>query len=445
MGLLISRFRKKKTSEEKLEDLSQSIQKIEQFLECEEDKLRIHVRQLVIYSIIIYVFIASIYFILDPTWGQKYMLLVLLLFPLTIFLIRKLLIHYYKWKIVRYKKKIDEHRKEKQKIIENVMETEIYKVAKRILEKYDVPYSSKRFTPFKSSAPSTPIPIPKPTPSSVTPYQSSIVSTDLRRRVPREAFFNQTNQLVSTQKATPTLVRPVIPESKGVFNKILEKFVGDGPNERYALICANCASHNGMALQEEFMYLSYRCVYCGYFNPAKKQRPMVPIVRNLIAIESGTSDSDSSGEKRPTLQITELEDSENETKEDENPIVVGSDVDTDKSRRISFSEQGLLANTIQHDENKENVHKAVVEEATQENVGIENNTKCEKESECEEKQCDAESKKLEEDKKHDVAEEEDTQNVVKEDKTEIPTDTVSPMEVDEDPSVEHANQKMEVS
>ncbi|KAI5698876.1 hypothetical protein M8J76_000889 [Diaphorina citri] len=69
MGLLISRFRKKKNAEEKLEDLTQKIQKIEEFQECEEEKLRQRVRQLVIYSAIIYVFILCVYIILDPVSG----------------------------------------------------------------------------------------------------------------------------------------------------------------------------------------------------------------------------------------------------------------------------------------------------------------------------------------------------------------------------------------
>ena len=31
--------------------------------------------------------------------------------------------------------------------------------------------------------------------------------------------------------------------------------MGDGPNNRYALICSQCHSHNGMALKEEFEYI----------------------------------------------------------------------------------------------------------------------------------------------------------------------------------------------
>ena len=35
---------------------------------------------------------------------------------------------------------------------------------------------------------------------------------------------------------------------------MIEYLVGDGPNNRYALICHQCCSHNGMALKEEFEY-----------------------------------------------------------------------------------------------------------------------------------------------------------------------------------------------
>ena len=36
----------------------------------------------------------------------------------------------------------------------------------------------------------------------------------------------------------------------------MELLIGDGPQNRYALICNECKSHNGMALREEFEYVS---------------------------------------------------------------------------------------------------------------------------------------------------------------------------------------------
>ena len=38
------------------------------------------------------------------------------------------------------------------------------------------------------------------------------------------------------------------------FLQLTDFLVGDGPGSRYALICAQCYSHNGMALKDEFEY-----------------------------------------------------------------------------------------------------------------------------------------------------------------------------------------------
>ena len=52
--------------------------------------------------------------------------------------------------------------------------------------------------------------------------------------------------------------------------QVVEFLVGDGPNNRYALICKKCHSHNGMALLDEFEFLTFRCAYCFHVNPALK-------------------------------------------------------------------------------------------------------------------------------------------------------------------------------
>ena len=54
----------------------------------------------------------------------------------------------------------------------------------------------------------------------------------------------------------PPLPRQVLPRERSVMDKIFESLVGDGPQNRYALICKHCLSHNGMALQEEYEFLS---------------------------------------------------------------------------------------------------------------------------------------------------------------------------------------------
>jgi len=44
-----------------------------------------------------------------------------------------------------------------------------------------------------------------------------------------------------------------------VLDRLIEYFIGDGPQNRFALICAECHSHNGMALREEFEYIGNIC------------------------------------------------------------------------------------------------------------------------------------------------------------------------------------------
>merc|ERR1719300_1509626 len=92
----------------------------------------------------------------------------------------------------------------------------------------------------------------------------------------------------------PPLPRPVLPRERGYMDKFVEFLVGDGPANRYALICKQCQSHNGMALREEFEYIAYRCCYCYYWNPARKQRPVAPRLpdQNAISAASDSSGSD---------------------------------------------------------------------------------------------------------------------------------------------------------
>jgi hypothetical protein len=52
--------------------------------------------------------------------------------------------------------------------------------------------------------------------------------------------------------------RPILPRERSYLDKLVEYLVGDGPSNRYALICKQCESHNGMALKEEFEYFGMK-------------------------------------------------------------------------------------------------------------------------------------------------------------------------------------------
>jgi hypothetical protein len=67
-----------------------------------------------------------------------------------------------------------------------------------------------------------------------------------------------------------TPIRPFPGASRTPVDRLIDYVVGDGPNNRYALICKRCHTHNGMALPEEFLTLSYKCFNCDFMNPSRR-------------------------------------------------------------------------------------------------------------------------------------------------------------------------------
>lgn len=67
---------------------------------------------------------------------------------------------------------------------------------------------------------------------------------------------------------------PVIDTRKqNVMEKMMDFIISDGPSNRFAMICVSCCGHNGMALQEDFEYVAFKCAFCATLNPARKMRP----------------------------------------------------------------------------------------------------------------------------------------------------------------------------
>lgn len=57
--------------------------------------------------------------------------------------------------------------------------------------------------------------------------------------------FNMPITNVSASPVPLPLPREILPRERSVIDKMVEYLVGDGPSNRYALICKQCASHNG--------------------------------------------------------------------------------------------------------------------------------------------------------------------------------------------------------
>ena len=181
-----------------------------------------------------------------------------------IFVLRFLIGWYFQRKVNNNTDQLSDLRLEKKEILEQVMNKETYKVALEILNRFG---GNDRYitTPIKSIA-STPVNTSK------MMINSSTNMTPAAFKTPANRFNNVNNNISSLQQklilATPVnhnrsimaspatsvvatqsnnrTPYPIIdPNSKGVVDKMVDYLIGDGPSNRFAMICQECYKHNG--------------------------------------------------------------------------------------------------------------------------------------------------------------------------------------------------------
>ncbi|XP_068263542.1 endoplasmic reticulum junction formation protein lunapark isoform X2 [Nyctibius grandis] len=314
MGGLISRWRAKPSTVEVLEKIDKEIQTLEEFREKNQRLQKLWVGRLLLYSSLLYLItclIVYLWYLPDEWTARLIMTLPFFAFPLIIWFIRTLLIFFFSKRTERNNDALEDLKSQKKKILEEVMEKETYKTAKFILERFDPEASAneaelasagtsaiprpgqeirQRTTAQRNASaplPATPKQGSPKSPASPNPQRdTSPPSAPLERTVvpslqsnvlPRRPGSPATSVPgMGLHPPGPPLARPILPRERGVVDRVIEYLVGDGPQNRYALICQQCFSHNGMALKEEFEYIAFRCAYCFFLNPARKTRPQAP-------------------------------------------------------------------------------------------------------------------------------------------------------------------------
>lgn len=296
MGGIISRFRKSQTTTEILEDIDRNITHLEKFRKANQDLRQKVIGKLILYSVMLYICGAfGLYFFFMPQeWTYRlYGLLPFFFFPFLVYLLKRFLHWFFVRKISQNEGELQVLRDRRKEILENVMETETYKKAKEILEKFD-PETKKKMEDERMRKEN----------EEKAKALNQNQKEGLRRRqvvghpvhpgspgvpvgrgrgmpaIPMSPM-TPTNGVGRGQNARPIspvtgLPRPILPLNKTPLDKLMDYMIGDGTSHRYALICQHCANHNGMALKEEFEYMAFRCAYCRFFNPARKQRPNAP-------------------------------------------------------------------------------------------------------------------------------------------------------------------------
>ncbi|GFR30349.1 endoplasmic reticulum junction formation protein lunapark-A [Trichonephila clavata] len=308
MGILFSRFRAKPSTKELLEDLEKEIETLEEYKRSTEVQQKAVIGSLIFYSVLLYVIVAAVFLFYSypvTTKDRIVYAVPFLIFPLLLYVLKKFLQWYFLQKIRHNEENLLELKKRKKSLLEFAMETETYKVVKELLEKYDPAYHRKIF----DSKPAIEAPPPQPIKGSfsemelrrrnVSPRGSSPIPLGSSGQTltinsaagsPNFQFFpgkSPTNPPYPTQffqrggqrfvrPPVPPMPRPVLPRERTFMDRLVDYLVGDGPSNRYALICRQCQSHNGMALKEEFDYVAFRCCYCFQFNPPRNQQPPPP-------------------------------------------------------------------------------------------------------------------------------------------------------------------------
>ncbi|CAN9497742.1 unnamed protein product [Ophioblennius macclurei] len=327
MGALVSRWRAKPSTVDILEGIDKDIQILEDYSEQYQRQLKLWGGRLLFYSSILYLITCMVvyfWYLPEQLMGRLILSLPFIVFPLLVWLLRRLLIFIFSRRTEKNEEKLDDLKAQKRKILEEVMETETYKNAKMILERFD-PDSRRRIEleSTQGGPQMTPKPgqelrhrnvIPKTPPAVANPASAGAASAasasaarpplasgptypgrsshsapggpperNLSAMAAQQSLMRKPVTLgtpvpgvVGMHPPGPPLARPVLPRERGAVDRVIEYLVGDGPQNRYALVCQQCLSHNGMALKEEFEYIAFRCAYCYFLNPARKTRPLAP-------------------------------------------------------------------------------------------------------------------------------------------------------------------------
>ncbi|XP_045911015.1 endoplasmic reticulum junction formation protein lunapark-A isoform X1 [Micropterus dolomieu] len=318
MGAVISWWKAKPSTVEILEGIDKDIQILEEYSEKYQRQLKIWVGRLLLYSSLLYLItciVVYFWYLPEQLMGRLILSLPFLIFPLLVWILRKMLIIIFSRRTEKNNDKLEDLKAQKRKILEEVMETETYKNAKMILERFD-PDSNKKIE--LESSPVGPQMTPKPGQElrqrNVIPKTPTVVVNPASGAAARPPLASgptypgrsshsapggppeRTLSAIAAQQSLmrkpvtpgtpvsgigmhppgPPLARPVLPRERGAMDRFIEYLVGDGPQNRCALICQQCLSHNGMALKEEFEYVAFRCAYCYFLNPARKIRPQAP-------------------------------------------------------------------------------------------------------------------------------------------------------------------------
>ncbi|ETS64958.1 hypothetical protein PaG_00401 [Moesziomyces aphidis] len=194
-------------------------------------------------------------------------------------------------------------RRQKREKVDEIKRATKYDHLRMLLDKYDEggPKPAEAATPVKqkagskSGSPSSKQGTPPAGASTSTPPHSGNVPALSTPEA--HALQAQRMALMRQQGGVgiPAPVRPAVVLQKTWMDKVADAILGadptaTGPEQKYALICARCHMHNGLALKEEFHEVQYVCPHCGHFNSRRPSSAPVSSPFNSTANRPRASD-----------------------------------------------------------------------------------------------------------------------------------------------------------
>ena len=172
---------------------------------------------------------------------------------------------------LRERQLADLHALLKLRLEELKQETSYYKT-KSLLERYEEsPKASKSTT--EVSKESTKEKSPKSVKQRKSPNKPSNSNQLIISHPPLHPHHQHQRPPMQPAMQSLPLPPPMQPQFKtpNWMDRLMDALIGDDSrNQKYALICQQCFSHNGLAAPEAFPSLKYKCPNCGFFNLPKK-------------------------------------------------------------------------------------------------------------------------------------------------------------------------------
>ncbi|XP_066956687.1 endoplasmic reticulum junction formation protein lunapark-A-like [Macrobrachium rosenbergii] len=301
--------KKKQSTKEVLEQIQKDVLEIEEYHIHTQQRQKRLVGSLVLYSIVFYLVAAVVfYFYYFPPTLQEQLLYAtpFIVFPLVVYIFKRLLTWYYRRKISKNEQKLKSLRERKAKILEQVMETETYKVAKEILETYapdqlhrsqviPFPNIELQFPWGSEELDVTELVLLGVMVSLTENSKLYKLGRDKKRKAAIRAESRANAESVTLEDVGDdrTITPPVPPPPPPVLTPLtLPSAPVPGFHDSALSAIASLESRKEMvsaikSLMEKNNYLLYklltafRCAYCFYWNPARKQRPFAPRLETI--------------------------------------------------------------------------------------------------------------------------------------------------------------------